>query len=348
MTKIVLIVLFCLATWNMASAEAKYKLVVPLSTGEDNYNYQAVTAFKQYVESRANGQIEVEIYTSGSLCASGRECFEGMKSGLVDIYQSTFGESSNLWPALAALDLPYMLRDDEVAECVFDDADFMDMMRKGLLNKTKNIRLMVVSNSGGWRNFATTKKPIYTPNDIKGMKIRTIPAEIQQELVRQLKGAPTGISWPEVYTSLATGVVEGTKNGITDIVTMNFQEHLKYITLDGHAYMGGTWYMNNDKFKSMPPDLRMLVLSGFNIIEQYLRAYPKYHDVKSYETFVKAGGKIIALDNKTKADFRKATSGMQDWYLKQGKENKKMLADFKAVTAKCEKKVDADLKAGIN
>lgn len=328
-----------------SAQEAEFKLVTPLATGEDNYNYQAVQAFRHLVNTKSNGRIDVEIYTGGTLCASGRECFEGMQAGLVDIYQSNFGEPGNLWPAFAGLDLPYMLRDDEVAECVFDDQDFMSMLRKGMLDETGNIRLMVVSNSGGWRNFATTGKPIKTPEDVKGMKLRTIPAEIQQELVRQLGGAPTGISWPEVYTSLATGVVEGTKNGITDIVAMNFQEHLKHITLDGHAYMGGTWFINNDKFMSMPEDLRKIVVEGFDVIEQYLRAYPKYHEVRSYKAFTDAGGTIHSLSNEEKAAFRQAASGMETWFTGQDPANQAFLDSYKAAIDQCTASVDAQLGA---
>lgn len=335
----------CLTAAAPAFAQAEFTLVVPLATGEDNYNYKAMQAFSQHVETKSGGRIDVEIYPGGTLCASGRECFEGMQAGLVDIYQSNFGEPSNLWPAFAGLDLPYMLRDDQVAECVFDDQDFMAFLREGMLEQTDNIRLMVVSNSGGWRNFATTDKPILAPEDVQGMKLRTIPAEIQQELVRQLGGAPTGISWPEVYTSLATGVVEGTKNGITDIVVMNFHEHLKHITLDGHAYMGGTWFVNNDKFASMPEDLQIIVAEGFDIIEQYLRAYPKYAEVAAYDAFVEAGGTIHALTNEQKAAFREATSGMEDWFTGRGDENQAFLDRYKAVIDACVASVDAHLQA---
>ena len=328
-------------------AAQEFTLVTPLVTNEDNYNFQAMRAFMHHVESRSGGRIKVEIFPGGTLCSSGRECFEGMQAGLVDIYQSNFGEPSNLWPSFAVLDLPYMLRDDPVAECVFDDTAFMADLRQGMLDATGNIRLMTVSNSGGWRNFATTTKAVLSPEDVRGMKFRTIPAEIQQELVRQLGGAPTGISWGEVYTSLATGVVEGTKNGITDIVVMNFHEHLKHITLDGHAYMGGTWFINNDKFESMPEDLRKIVVEGFDIIEQYLRAYPKFHDVKSFDAFRAAGGTVHTLTNEQKAKFREATSGMRDWFTGRNPDNAQWLARFEEVVAACEAKVDADLAARI-
>lgn len=337
----------CLTGSAALAQSAEYVLVTPLATGEDNYNYQAMQAFRHHVFTKSNGRVDIDIYTGGTLCASARECFEGMQAGLVDIYQSNFGEPGNLWPAFAGLDLPYMLRDDEVAECVFDDQEFMAYLRKGLLEQTGNIRLMVISNSGGWRNFATTDKPILSPADVQGMKLRTIPAEIQQELVRQLGGAPTGISWPEVYTSLATGVVEGTKNGITDIVVMNFHEHLKHITLDGHAYMGGTWFINNDKFMSMPEDLRKIVVEGFDVVEQYLRAYPKYHEVSSYKAFTDAGGTIHSLTNDEKAGFQQAASGMEDWFTAQGPSNQAFLDEYRATIDQCVAHVDARLNAEI-
>lgn len=87
----------------------------------------------------------------------------------------------------------------------------------------------------GWRNIANIKKQIRTPNDVNGLKVWTIKADVQIELVEAIGGNPTPTSLLEVYTSLATGVVDGTKNGITDIVKMKFHEHLKHITLDGHA-----------------------------------------------------------------------------------------------------------------
>lgn len=335
-----------LATAVAAPAAAQeFKLVVPLVTGEDNYNFQAVRAFKHHVETYSNGRIGVEIFTGGTLCGSARECFDGMQAGLVDVFQSNFGEPSNIWPAFAALDLPYMLRDDPVAECVFDDQAFMGDLREGMLDASGNIRLMVVSNSGGWRNWATTRKAVTEPGDIAGLKIRTIPAALHQELVRQLGGAPTAISWPEVYTSLATGVVEGTMNGITDIVIMNFHEHLKHITLDGHAYMGGTWFMNNDKFMAMPENLRRVVVEGFDIIEQYLRSYPKYHEVRSYDAFVQAGGTIHGLTAEDKETFRKATAGVRDWFIDQNPDNAEWVERFEGTIARCEAAIDARMAA---
>ncbi len=337
------VLMLAMVSYTMTFAETV--LIAPLVTGEESYNYKAVSAMKQYVETKSDGNIKIDIYAGGTLCSSARECFDALGAGNVHIFQSNLGDPANLMPEFAVLDLPYMLRDDPVAECVFDDMDFMDKLRKAMLDVTGNIRLMVVSNSGGWRNIATTKKPVLSPEDVKGLKLRTIPAEVQQELVNQLGGAPTGITWGEVYTSLATGVVEGTKNGITDIVTMNFQDHLKHLTLDGHAYMGGTWFINNDTFMNLPEDQRKIVIEGFDILNQYLRSYPKYNDVAALEKFTKAGGKVHALNNEQKAAFKEASSGMRDWFLAQSPNNAKWLTAYEDVIKRCESSVDARLDA---
>ena len=113
------------------------------------------------------------------------------------------------------------------------------------------IRLMTIGNTGGWRNFANTKRRVAQPSDMEGLKIRTVVADLPQELVKALGASPTPIPWPELFTSFQTGVVEGSKNGITDIMGMKFPDAgLKFVTLDGHAYMGALWWMNNEKFTS--------------------------------------------------------------------------------------------------
>jgi TRAP-type C4-dicarboxylate transport system substrate-binding protein len=107
---------------------------------------------------------------------------------------------------------------------------------------------MSIGNTGGWRNFANTKHTIKTPRDIEGLKIRTVVSDLPQELVKSLGASPTPIPWPELFTSFQTGVVEGSKNGITDIMSMKFPEAgLKYITVDGQAYMAASWFKGSVK-----------------------------------------------------------------------------------------------------
>ena len=286
-----------------------------LGSPEDE-DYDGSLVFKSFVEAQSNGRIAVEVYPSGQFCSNEGECLENLQAGTLEAYITTIGGFGNVYGPGQVLDLPYMFSSDRVAECVFD-GPFVDELRTAVLGEGLPMRLMVISNTGGWRNFATVNKQIKTPADVEGQKIRTIPAEIQQEMVRQLGGNPTAVAWPEVYTSLATGVVEGTKNGITDIVNMKFQEHLKYITLDGHAYMGALWWFSEPVWQQMPDDLKRIVFDGFNHLKTVTRAFPMRRQIEAYEEFKNAGGEIYVPTPDEKKMFQEASSGMRQWYKDQ-------------------------------
>ena len=127
-------------------------------------------------------------------------------------------------------------------------------------------------------------------------------------------GSPTPVSWPEVYTSLATGVVEGTKNGITDIVGMKFHEHLDNMTLDGHAYMAALWWMNNDAFMAMTPEERRIVHDGFQELRTTTIVMPKRRQIDAYNAFREADGTIYVPTPEEKASFQQAAAPLQEWY----------------------------------
>ena len=331
-----------------ASEAADFELTVPHVTSIDSYNHQSLLVFKNFVENHSNGAIKVNIFPSGQLCSTARECLSGVQAGTFDYFQTTIPELANYWEPVGAFDLPYMLRDDRVAECVYDNQDFLADVRKNVLAETGNLRLMMVSNSGGWRNFATTKKQIKSPADIKGLKIRTVPAPIQQELVKALGGAPTPIAWPEVYTALSTGVVDGTKNGIVDITMMKFEESLKYLILDGHAYMGGVWIMNNDRFNSFPDALKRVVVDGVAAQNQFLRVYPKWKEYDAYEAFREAGGTIYTPSAAEKKAFQQTTAPVKDYFIKEaGEEGKLWLDRFANEIKACEASLDEDYARAV-
>ena len=179
------------------------------------------------------------------------------------------------------------------------------------------MRLMTIGNTGGWRNFATVSKQIKSPADVKGMKIRTINSPIQMELVKNMGGSPTPIGWSEVYTSLATGVIEGTKNGITDIMSAKLNEHIKYITLDGHGYMGSMWWMNQDAFAELPDDLKQVVDDGFDALRWTTIVMPKRRQIEAYEAFKKGGGTVYTPSEQEKAEFVKAAEPIHKWFSDQ-------------------------------
>jgi TRAP-type C4-dicarboxylate transport system substrate-binding protein len=304
-----------LAGSAMTAAAQDFTIRATANSNENDEDYDGLVVFKNHVENASNGRIAVELFIGTQLCSGGAECLQGVSDGSIDVFVTTSGGAAGIFPYVQVLDLPYLMSDDRVAEHVLS-GDFTRTMRNMALEDSGDtIRIMTIGNTGGWRNFANTQRRVTQPSDLEGLKIRTVVADLPQELVKVLGAAPTPISWPELFTSLQTGVVDGSKNGITDIMGMKFPDAgLQYLTLDGHAYMGAIWVMNNAKFMDMPEDLRRVVVDGFAALQQATFASPKRKSIQAYEDFVAGGGDLYVPTPEEKAAFRDAAAPVFDWF----------------------------------
>lgn len=331
--------------------DATYTLRATANSNENDEDYDGLVVFKNYVEAASNGAIEVEMFIGTQLCATGEECLEGVAEGSIDIYIATSGGTASLFPFVQVLDLPYLMADDRVAESVLDNgspfiATMRDMVRE---SSGDAIRLMTIGNTGGWRNFANTKRRVAEPADMEGLKIRTVVADLPQELVKALGASPTPIPWPELFTSFQTGVVEGSKNGITDIMGMKFPDAgLQYVTLDGHAYMGALWWMSNTNFLAMPEDMRAVVVDGFYALQQATFASPKRKSIDAYAEFVKGGGDLYVPTPAQKAAFKDAAAPVYDWFKGNVTNGEAVFTALTDAVAAAEADVNAARAADLN
>ena len=326
-----------------------YTIRATANSNENDEDYDGLIVFKNYVESASNGAIAVELFIGTQLCSNGAECLQGVADGSIDVYISTSGGAAGIFPYVQVLDLPYLMSGDRVAEAVLA-GDFTRKMRDmALADSDGAIRLMTIGNTGGWRNFANTKRVVRNPGDLAGLKIRTVVADLPQELVRALGASPTPIPWPELFTSFQTGVVEGSKNGITDIMGMKFPDAgLQYVTLDGHAYMGALWWMNNVKFLSMPEDLRRVVVNGFSDLQQATFASPKRKSIQAYADFVAGGGSLYVPTPAEKAEFREAAAPVYDWFKANVQGGGEIFDAMVSAVAEAEAAIDAGMSSDLN
>ncbi|MDJ0684996.1 MAG: TRAP transporter substrate-binding protein DctP [Alphaproteobacteria bacterium] len=332
-----------------AAQAADITLRATANSNENDEDYDGLIVFKDFVESRSNGAIEVELFIGTQLCSKGAECLQGIADGSIDIYISTSGGAAGAFPYVQVLDLPYLLRDDRVAEEALS-GDFVRTIRDMALEDSNGtIRLMTIGNTGGWRNFANTKRPIQKPSDMEGLKIRTVVADLPQELVKALGASPTPIPWPELFTSFQTGVVEGSKNGITDIMGMKFPEAgLQYVTLDGHAYMGALWWMNNDRFLGMSEDNRRIIVDGFQALQQATFASPKRKSIQAYQDFVAGGGNLYVPTPAEKAAFKEAAAPVFDWFKENVRNGEAAFDALAKAAAEAEADIDAAHAKDVN
>ncbi|MCC8932743.1 MULTISPECIES: TRAP transporter substrate-binding protein [Rhizobiaceae] len=319
------------------------------NSNENDEDYDGLVVFKNYIENASNGTMAVELFMGTQLCATGEECLQGVADGSLDVYISTSGGAAGLFPYIQVLDLPYLMSDDRIAEEVLT-GDFTRKLReKALADSDNKIRLMTIGNTGGWRNYANTKQPVKSPEDLKGLKMRTVPADLPQQVATAVGAAPTPIPWPELFTSLQTGVVEGTANGITDIMSMKFPDAgLKYLTLDGHSYMGAFWWMSNDRFQGLTPEQKQIVVDGFAALQQATFASPKRKEIAAYQDFLKAGGEIYVPTPAEKEAFKTSVSPVFDWFKTNVTGGAEVFDQFTAAVADAQAKVDADRAADLN
>lgn len=283
---------------------------------KDDEDYAGAVAFKETVERETGGRLSVQIFPAGQFCSNARECLEALQSGTLEVSMTTAGGAGSLFGAIQVLDLPYAFDGDAVAECVMD-GPFSEQLRTAMLEAGTGIRLGVISNTGGWRNFATVDTPVRSAEDLAGLKLRTVTAPIQQEMMRQLNASATPIAWSELYSALATKVVEGTKNSVQDIVGMKFHEHIKHLSLDGHAYMAAMWWLSDDRWQRFTVEEKQAVVNGLRALQAQTRTIVKAGEQAALKEFTDAGGTVYQLTNEQRQSFVNATAGMRTWFSNQ-------------------------------
>lgn len=319
------------------------------TSNDQDEDYDGLVVFRNYVENASNGEIAVELFIGTQLCTRGDECLAGVSDGTIDIFVSTSGGAAGLFPYIQVLDLPYLMSSDRVAEEVLSGPFVRELRELMLADSDNTIRLMTIGNTGGWRSYANTQRRVETPADLAGLRMRTVPADLPQTLARALGAAPTPIAWPELFTSLQTGVVEGTANGITDIMNMRFTDAgLRYLTLDNHSYMGAFWFMNNERFTGMSEAHRRIILDGFAALQQATFASPKRKEIAAYAAFREAGGEIYVPTAEQVAQFQAAAAPAYDWFRANVAQGPQVLDSFMAHAAAATAAIEAERQADLN
>ncbi len=181
------------------------------------------------VAEKSNGQLTIEIYPSQQL-GTERQCLELLQIGSLAMTKVSAAVMENFEPKIQIFSLPYIFRSREHAYEVQDGP-----IGKGLLEQSEKYWLRGLTYfDAGQRSFYT-KKPVRTPEDLEGMKIRVQESVTAINLVRALDGAPTPISWGELYTALQQGVVDGAENNPPSFYLSRHYEVCKYYTLNEHT-----------------------------------------------------------------------------------------------------------------
>lgn len=212
--------------------------------------------FKSEVESKSNGQIKVDVYPNGVL-GKEAETLVQVKSGVVQSFISSSGGMAQFYPLIDVTNMPFAFSSYNVGYKVYDGEFGKELAAD--IEKKAGFHVLGFGESGGFFAITNSKRPIKSPADMKGIKLRTMALPLHQAIVKALGASPTTIAWAEVYTSLQTGVVDGQMNPISITAMAKFQEVQKYITLTNHLYAPYVWVINPKFYKSLSPELQSVV-----------------------------------------------------------------------------------------
>ncbi len=191
--------------------------------------HQGMVYMAEKVKEKSGGKLIVEVYPNQQL-GTERQCLELLQIGSLAMTKVSAAVMENFAPNIQVFSLPYMFRDREHAYRVLDGP-----IGKSLLQQSERYWLRGLAYfDSGQRSFYA-KKPIRTPDDIKGQKIRVQESVTAMNLVRSLGGSPTPISWGEIYTSLQQGVIDGAENNPPSFYLSRHYEVCKYYTLNEHT-----------------------------------------------------------------------------------------------------------------
>ena len=277
--------------------------------------YICVEVMKSYVERYSRGKIAVEHYPAGQL-GNFRQNVEQVQLGTLEMSITTGGGISNVFGPIQAFDIPYLFRDDRVIDKIMEDPEVNERLRKDVLEATQTVRLLGMSGDHGWRSFFANV-PVKKAEDLNGVKIRTIESPITMELARSLGMNPTPIPWQELYTSLATGIVHGTKNSLSDIVDMSFTDFLKHGVLDRHTYIIFFWWMHDPWLQSLPPELQTVVMDGFYALKVTCNGLIDSLMLPKFEKWAEIGGNLHIPTEEEKATFLPGQKAVADWYVEK-------------------------------
>jgi tripartite ATP-independent transporter DctP family solute receptor len=182
------------------------------------------------LEELSDGRIQVRIYP-GSQLGGERELLELVQMGAVGMTKVSGAALENIVPPIQVFSLPYLFRDDEHMRRVIDGPLGEELLAAGEPYQLKGLAYY----DAGWRSFYTINRPILTPQDLAGLKIRVQPSIMAITLVRHLGGSPTPLPYGELYTALQGGVVDGAENNPPSFFTSRHYEVSRYYVLNEHT-----------------------------------------------------------------------------------------------------------------
>lgn len=262
----------------------------------------------EIVSEKTDGEVKIEVFPDRQL-GEEREMVEGLQLGTVDMTVVSTGPLTAFIPEIAVLDLPFLFRDSDHAYKSLDGSAGQELLAK--FDQAGMVGLGYFEN--GWRHL-TSKKPVSQPDDLDGMKLRTMQNPVHMAAFQSMGASPVPMAWGEVFTSLGQGVIDAQENPITIIYTNSLWEVQSDVTLTGHLYGPHVILASKMVWDGLPEEARTAITEALPEVIAFQRAESQRLEKEQIELLRKEGMTVSEVDT---APFRDAAQKVYEEFSAQ-------------------------------
>jgi len=290
-----------------ASAETVIK--VGHGAAESFHMHRALLHFEELVEAGSNGEIDVQIFPSSQM-GPDREMIEGVQTGVLEMAIPPSSFFAGWDPAFAVIELPYMYASKDIAFDVLEGPAGDSMIER-------------VENQGlvglGWlelgvRNVTNNVRPIATPADLEGVKLRTMQVPAHVATFQALGANPTPMNFGEVYSALQQGVIDGQENPLAIITSQRFYEVQSYLSTTGHVFAVYMPVISQPFFESLSAEHQQLVRDSMAAARLHQAELVSAEDASQLDEIRAAGVEVLELTAAQRQAFADATESVRLQY----------------------------------
>jgi tripartite ATP-independent transporter DctP family solute receptor len=308
------------------------EMVIKVSNGVAE-KHPAVVAlrekFKTIVEEKTNGRYVVEVYHSNQL-GDDVKATEALRAGTLEACVTSTAPLVGFTKELAIFDIPFLFPDEKTADAVLDGpiGEKMSalMPSKGLIN--------LAWWENGFRHLTNSKLAVKTPEDLKGMKVRTMENAFHLAAWKAMGANPTPMSWSEVFTALQQHAMDGQENPVPNFYTARIHEVNKYITTTGHIYSPFMFLFSKKIFDTIPKEDQDIIVAAAKEAGLYERQLNREATETYLAEIEKEGGVVTRLTAEDKKPFMELTAGV--WDEVADKVGKDLVEELKGEIAKAQ------------
>ncbi|ABR49659.1 TRAP dicarboxylate transporter, DctP subunit [Alkaliphilus metalliredigens QYMF] len=282
----------------------KFKLAHVVN--EDDSFHTSAVKFKELVEERSEGKIEIEIHPNGTL-GDERTLLEGMQIGTIDMGVITNGPIANFVPEVAAFELPFLFANHQEAYEVLDGE-----IGKEILKRMEDVNLKGLAyGERGFRNLTNSRRAVTTPGDMNGLRIRVMENPVYIDTFQALGANTVPMAWAETLTALQQGTIDGQENPVVVIHSFKLDENQNHLSLSRHSYAPATIMMSLKEFNNLPQDMQQIIQEAAQEAAEHARAVNAAGEELQLQELVERGMEITEVDIEA---FQEAVESVYEKY----------------------------------